>query len=284
MPPGRSTCFRCCSPRCTGASVSASAPRIVSALAFNFFHIPPTGRFTFGDEQNWVALLVYLVAAAVTSSLAGSVRARAEEADLRRRGGRPERRDGAGASRRDESSRNPCGWSASESPGRSISPGSRSSPVGRSSDQRRRGIADRRRRTRAGTLAVPKAATAGRWSRRVKARVIPSLETLLAAARRTRRPRIAGDRDRAPCAAATWSRRRCLRSVSHDLRSPLTAITAAAAGLQSSTLDEEAERSSSPWSRGRASASRDWSTTFSTCPGCSPANSTPAPIGSPPTS
>ncbi len=58
---------------------------MVSALAFNFFHIPPTGRFTIAEGENWVALVVFLVAATVTSSLAGAARIRAEEADRRRR-------------------------------------------------------------------------------------------------------------------------------------------------------------------------------------------------------
>ena len=29
---------------------------VASALAFNFFHIPPLGRFTIADERDWVAL------------------------------------------------------------------------------------------------------------------------------------------------------------------------------------------------------------------------------------
>jgi hypothetical protein len=58
---------------------------LASALAFNFFHIPPTGRFTIADGQNWVALLVYFVAAVVTSTLADSARERAVEAEERRR-------------------------------------------------------------------------------------------------------------------------------------------------------------------------------------------------------
>ena len=58
---------------------------IASAAAFNFFHIPPTGRFTIADEQNWVALAVFLAVAGVTSTLAGAARARAEEAERRRR-------------------------------------------------------------------------------------------------------------------------------------------------------------------------------------------------------
>ena len=30
---------------------------IASALAFNYFHIPPTGRFTIAESENWVALV-----------------------------------------------------------------------------------------------------------------------------------------------------------------------------------------------------------------------------------
>ena len=29
---------------------------LASAAAFNFFHIPPVGRFTISDSRNWVAL------------------------------------------------------------------------------------------------------------------------------------------------------------------------------------------------------------------------------------
>ena len=32
------------------------ATAVGSALAFNFFHIEPTGRFTVADGENWVAL------------------------------------------------------------------------------------------------------------------------------------------------------------------------------------------------------------------------------------
>jgi hypothetical protein len=31
----------------------------VASAAFNFFHIPPTGRFTIADADNWVALAVF---------------------------------------------------------------------------------------------------------------------------------------------------------------------------------------------------------------------------------
>jgi two-component system, OmpR family, sensor histidine kinase KdpD len=57
---------------------------ILSAAAFNWFHIPPTGHFTIAESENWVALVVYLVTALVASTLAGAARSRAEEAERRR--------------------------------------------------------------------------------------------------------------------------------------------------------------------------------------------------------
>ncbi len=50
---------------------------VLSAAAFNFFHIPPTGGFTIADGENWVALVVFRVAAAVVSALTAAARTRA---------------------------------------------------------------------------------------------------------------------------------------------------------------------------------------------------------------
>jgi two-component system sensor histidine kinase KdpD len=58
---------------------------LLGAAAWNFFHIPPTGGFTISDGENWVALAVFFIAAAAISGLAGAARARAEEAETRRR-------------------------------------------------------------------------------------------------------------------------------------------------------------------------------------------------------
>ena len=62
----------------------ALATAVASALAFNFFHIPPTGRFTIATGENWVALAVFFLAAVGASSLAEVARQRALEADERR--------------------------------------------------------------------------------------------------------------------------------------------------------------------------------------------------------
>ena len=36
---------------------------VLSAAAFNFFHLPPVGHFEIRDSSNWVALITFLVAA-----------------------------------------------------------------------------------------------------------------------------------------------------------------------------------------------------------------------------
>jgi K+-sensing histidine kinase KdpD len=57
---------------------------VASAVAFNFFQIPPLHRFTIADEQNWVALVAFAIAAIVSSAVADLGRAAAIEAEHRR--------------------------------------------------------------------------------------------------------------------------------------------------------------------------------------------------------
>jgi K+-sensing histidine kinase KdpD len=54
---------------------------VASTAAFNFFHIPPTGNLDIANDENWVALGVFLTAAAIASSLAERARAHAREAE-----------------------------------------------------------------------------------------------------------------------------------------------------------------------------------------------------------
>jgi two-component system, OmpR family, sensor histidine kinase KdpD len=60
------------------------ATSLASAAAFNFFHIPPLGRFTISDSRNWVALTAFVLVAAVVSGVAELARSRAVEAERRR--------------------------------------------------------------------------------------------------------------------------------------------------------------------------------------------------------
>jgi two-component system sensor histidine kinase KdpD len=57
---------------------------VASAVAFNFFQLPPLHRFTIADEENWVALATFAIVAAISSTVAGLARAQALEAERRR--------------------------------------------------------------------------------------------------------------------------------------------------------------------------------------------------------
>ena len=57
---------------------------VCGTLAFNFFHIDPTGRLTVTSPENLVALVVFLIAAIITSTLAELLRSQVLEADRRR--------------------------------------------------------------------------------------------------------------------------------------------------------------------------------------------------------
>jgi two-component system, OmpR family, sensor histidine kinase KdpD len=58
---------------------------LLSAAAFNFFHLPPLHRFTIRDSGQWVALLTFLAAAVVAAAVAELARSRARQAEQRRR-------------------------------------------------------------------------------------------------------------------------------------------------------------------------------------------------------
>ena len=45
---------------------------LVSAAAFNYFHIPPVGRFTIADSRNWVALAAFTLVAVAVSAMRGT--------------------------------------------------------------------------------------------------------------------------------------------------------------------------------------------------------------------
>lgn len=58
---------------------------IAAALCFNFFFLPPIGKLTIADTQNWVALAAFFFAAVVASNLSERARRQTEEAHRRRR-------------------------------------------------------------------------------------------------------------------------------------------------------------------------------------------------------
>jgi two-component system sensor histidine kinase KdpD len=58
---------------------------VVSMLAFNWLFLPPTHTFHLAESEDWVALAVYLVVAVSVSALAARARTRAAEAEQQRR-------------------------------------------------------------------------------------------------------------------------------------------------------------------------------------------------------
>jgi two-component system sensor histidine kinase KdpD len=209
---------------------------VASMLAFNFFFLPPQHTLRLHERSNWLVLAVYLVTAIVVSELASRARRRAAEAEQR---GREEAllgelsvallqgedlmtelpRIGAatGAVLGVEGARIELGESATE--GIELFAGERL--VGR--------------------LVLPEGA---RPSETPTRRFLPALASLLAVGldrEELEQQALAAEGLRASDAVKTA----ILRAVSHDFRSPLTAIRVAAESLTSPMLrlsDEDRRR------------------------------------------
>ena len=57
---------------------------VAAMLALNFFFLPPVGAFTIADPQNWIALVAFLVVSVIASNLSAAAQNRAREAIARR--------------------------------------------------------------------------------------------------------------------------------------------------------------------------------------------------------
>ncbi len=57
---------------------------LLATLVFNYFFLPPVGTFTISDPQNWIALTAFLVTAIIASELAERARREAHRAHERR--------------------------------------------------------------------------------------------------------------------------------------------------------------------------------------------------------
>lgn len=56
---------------------------LVAMLAFNFFFLPPVGTLTIANPQNWIALIAFLIVAVIASNLSAAARQREREAIAR---------------------------------------------------------------------------------------------------------------------------------------------------------------------------------------------------------
>ncbi len=67
-----------------GDLLVAVVTSVVATLAFNYFFLPPVGTLTIADRHNWAALASFLIVSIVASRLSASAQARAREALDRR--------------------------------------------------------------------------------------------------------------------------------------------------------------------------------------------------------
>jgi len=217
--------------------IYAGLVSVASMLAFNWFFLPPVHSFTLSDSRNWFALAVYLVTAVVVSGLATRARRRAVEAEQREvetalladvATSLMQGQDVAGEL--DQISARVAAilkaHSASIVLGDDVEPSATSAPIELVAGNRR-----------VGTLEIVEGSEPNLQARR---RLLPALASLLAVA--VDRERLANDAfDAEALRRSDTVKTAVLRAVSHDLRSPLTAIRAASDGLEDETLVLTAE-------------------------------------------
>jgi two-component system, OmpR family, sensor histidine kinase KdpD len=212
------------------------ATAVLSAAAFNFFHLPPLGRFTIQDSSNWVALAAFLVVAVLASSLAEVTRARTRDADERR-----QEADLAAEMARLLLRGNDLMEALPTAAARLAQTLSLSSAAigidAVEGDERTIAFPLREGTSRLGTLLVG-ADTSEAGLRRLQERVVPALESLLSAALE-REGLLGGVVETAALRRADTVKTALLRAVSHDLRSPLTAISAAGEAVGSPSLSPQ---------------------------------------------
>jgi two-component system, OmpR family, sensor histidine kinase KdpD len=211
------------------------ATSLLSAAALNFFHLPPVGRFTISDSRNWVALAAFTTIAAIVSTIADIARNRAIEADLRRR-----EADLAADLAREllaGAQTAPALRGAARRIAEALKLPSAALELGAvpAADARRDALPlfDSEGRQIA-TLLVPKDLP-GETAGRLRNQVVPTLEVLIALALH----RDAVQADAVETAALRRSdelKTALLQAVSHDLRTPVTAILTAGHALRVPSL------------------------------------------------
>ncbi|MGZ4430694.1 MAG: sensor histidine kinase [Gaiellales bacterium] len=205
---------------------------IAAMLAFNWFFLPPVHTFTLADSRNWFALATYLVTAVVVSELAARARRRATDAEQRETEtallaelatsllqGRPVAGELPGISERVAAVLH--ARAASIVLGSHVEPSTTAAPIELRAGDRR-----------VGTLELLEGSESNLSARR---RLLPALASLLGVA--VDRERLAAEAVEAEALRRSDTiKTAVLRAVSHDLRSPLTAIRAASDGLEDQGL------------------------------------------------
>jgi two-component system sensor histidine kinase KdpD len=218
------------------------ATAVLSAVAFNLFHLPPVGELSLAHNRDWVGLAAFAAVAVAVGLVGELARARARELEERRReadlaselaqlllgaellgdalapaAGRLAQALGVSTAEIRLQPR-PEGSAPAPAPG-TESPPTRSAgslPL-RAGDEP------------LGTLELPAGASPEEYNR-ARERIVPALESILAAAlhREELRAELV---ETAALRRSDEMKTAVLRSVSHDLRTPVTAILTAAGTL-----------------------------------------------------
>jgi two-component system, OmpR family, sensor histidine kinase KdpD len=206
---------------------------VASMLIFNFLFLPPVYSFTLNDSRTWFALAVYVVTSAVVSELAARSRRRAIESELLAEIARSLLERGSVSGELDR-----IAAGAARALGASdarIELGEPSAGLREDGDATPLVAGSRR----IGTIALRRSR---RPYRRASSPLLPALASLLAVAidqERLAREALEAEALRRSDALKTA----LLRTVSHDLRSPLMTILTSASALSRPELDlGEADR------------------------------------------
>ncbi len=201
---------------------------VLSVASYTYFHLPPVGHFTLSDSRDWIGLTAFVAVAVAVGLLAELARSRALEADERRREADLASQIAQlllGADRLDDAL--PL---ASARLAEAIGAGQAEIVLGEADPVAGMvAIELHGGEGRLGVLLLPGSLSEADRTR-VRNRVVPSLESILAAAMH----RAALQAELVETDALRRSdeiKTAVLRSVSHDLRTPVTAILTAAETL-----------------------------------------------------
>ncbi|HTC73696.1 MAG TPA: DUF4118 domain-containing protein, partial [Solirubrobacteraceae bacterium] len=212
------------------------ATAVLSAATLNFFHLPPVQHFTLRHSGDWVALGAFLVVSVVASSVAEITRARTRDAVERRQEADLAAEMARLLLRADNLAEALPTAAARVAQTLELSSAAIEMDTVEG-DDRRIAFPLREGSNRLGTLLVG-AGTSEANLRRLQERVVPALEALLSAALE-REALLGGVVETASLRRADTVKTALLRAVSHDLRSPLTAISAAGEAVASPSLSPE---------------------------------------------
>jgi two-component system, OmpR family, sensor histidine kinase KdpD len=218
--------------------IAALATAVLSVLALNYFFIEPRHRLTVSDSENVVALGVFLIAAFVVGRLAQAARSRTAEAEARAREAAAREREADLLAAAGSAVLAGTGIGAQlENVGTSVGASAGASSVRielASSPSPRPGEFEVRLPTTTRPSWLYVSEDVG-WDREALDRVAGPLAKLIDVA--LERERVAHQAAEAEAAQrADIAKTAVLHAISHDLRSPLTGVTAAASALRSGSI------------------------------------------------